>query len=150
MKREIRPFKAEDMLEIITGETKEFGLDLYSNEDLARMTEADGMSITGVVDGVIVGCGGIRKMWKGVGEVWLILSPDVDKYAVSAYICIRDGFSKLIKENKFTRLQGWGRMDFPKAHTLFRHLNFKPEGTARCYTPDGCDAILYAIIRRPK
>ncbi len=147
MKRETRPFKAEDMLKIISGETKEYGLDMYSNEDIAKQTEKDGLSITGLVDGVIVGCGGIRKMWEGVGECWLILSPDVDKYATSAYICIRDGFEKLMKENDFIRLQAWGRMDFPKAHTLFRHLGFKAEGTARKYTPDGVDCIIYSIVR---
>ncbi len=147
MKREIRPFRAEDMLEIISGETKEFGLDMYSNEEIAKQTEKDGMSMTGIVDGAIVGCGGIRKLWDGVGECWLILSPDVDKYAVSAYVCIRDGFKELMKEHNFRRLQAYGRMDFPKAHALFKHLNFKVEGRARKYTPDGCDCILYARIK---
>ena len=147
MKRETRKFRAEDMLEVISGETKEYGLEMYSNEEIAKQTEKDGLSITGIVDGVIVGCGGIRKLWDGVGECWLILSPDVDRYAVSAYICIRDGFEKLMAENNFIRLQAYGRMDFPKAHTLFKHLGFKAEGIARKYTPDSVDAILYARVK---
>jgi RimJ/RimL family protein N-acetyltransferase len=147
MEREIRPFKAQDMLEIISGETKEYGLDLYSNEQVAEQTERDGLSVTGLVDGEIVGCGGIRKMWDGVGECWLILSPEVDKYPLSAYICIKQGIEKLIDENNFIRLQAWGRLDFPQAHTLFKHLGFKPEGTAKKYTPDGVDCILYAKVR---
>ena len=147
---DVRPFKAEDMLAIIEMGVKGQEVKCYghaSMEELAEQTEKDGLSMTGYVDDVIIGCGGIRKLWKGVGEVWMMLSPEVNKYPIRTYECIKEAFNRMIKDNDFVRLQAWGRIGFPKAHTLFRHLGFKPEGIARKYTPDGVDAILYAIVR---
>ena len=146
----IRPFLADDMIWIIDNGVKEEGLKYYGSgtlEELAQQTEEDGLSITGIVNDEIVGCGGIRKLWTGVGEVWLMLSPVVNKYPTKTYICIRDGLQELIAENDFVRLQGWCRMGFAKAHTLFRHLGFVPEGIAHKYTPDGVSCILYARVK---
>ena len=146
-----RPFRAEDMLQIIGNGTKEKGFEYYGSgdlSDLAQQTEDDGLSMTGIVNDVIVGCGGIRKLWAGVGEVWLMLSPKVNLYPIRTYECIKNGLEQLIEENDFHRLQAWGRIGFTKAHTLFRHLKFKPEGIAKCYTPDRCDCILYSRIKQ--
>ena len=146
----IRPFLAEDMIDIIDLGVKENNLKLYGNnnlQELAKETEEDNMSITAVVEGEVVGCGGIRVLWDGVGEVWMMLSPKVNDYPAKAWEVIKSGFEKLIEENDFVRLQGWCRKGFVKAHTVFHHLGFKPEGVARKYTPDGCDCILYSLIR---
>ena len=147
----IRPFRAEDMMTIINEGTKEQGIKYYGHgtlEELAQQTEEDGLSMTGYVNDEIVGCGGIRKLWDGVGEVWLMLSPKTALYPTKTYECIREGLQKLIDENDFVRLQAWGRIGFAKAHTLFKHLGFKAEGIARKYTPDGVDCILYSIVRQ--
>ena len=145
-----RPFVAEDMSIIIGNGTKENGIEYYGAgtlEELAQRTEEDGLSRTGIVNDVIVACGGIRKLWLGVGEVWIMLSPQTALYPIRTYECIEDGFEKLIEENDFHRLQGWCRVGFAKAHTLFRHLGFNPEGIAKKYTPDGVSCILYALIK---
>ncbi len=145
-----RPFKAENMMAIIDMGIKEDGIKCYGHEsleELAQQTEEDGLSITGYVNNEIVGCGGIRKMWDGVGEVWLMLSPQTSLYPIRTYECIKEGLQKLIDDNDLVRLQAWGRVGFAKSHTLFKHLGFKPEGIARKYTPDGVDCILYAIVR---
>ncbi len=145
-----RPFRAEDMMYIIEAGTKEECIKYYGAgtlEELAQETETDGLSITAIINDEIVGCGGIRKLWDGVGEIWLMLSPQTAKYPIRTYECIKEGFEKLIEDNDFVRLQGWCRKGFAKAHTLFRHLGFKPEGIARKYTPDQCDCILYSNVR---
>ncbi len=147
---EVRPFQAEDMLFLINDGIKEKGIQYYGAgtlEELAQQTEDDGLSMTGFVNDMIVGCGGIRKLWDGVGECWLMLSPQTNIYPVKTYKCIRDGFQKVIDESDFHRIQAWGRIGFTKAHTLFRHLGFKPEGIARKYTPDKVSCILYALIK---
>ena len=145
----LRPMVAEDMLWIIESGVKEYGLKCYPTDhmrELALARENNGQCITGLVDGNIVGVGGVDEMWPGVGEVWMMLSYEIDKYPKRAYRVIRDGLKKLIEDNSFRRTQAWGRTDFDQAHTLFRHLGFKPEGIARKYTPDGVDAILYAKV----
>lgn len=146
----IRPFKASDMIWIVDDGIKEYGLKSLGNnniKELAENREENGQCITGVVDDRIIGCGGIDLMWPGVGEVWVLLSYDTDKCPVRAYEVIRDGLKKLIDDNDLWRVQAWGRIGFAKAHTLFRHLGFKPEGLARKYTHDKVDCILYSIVR---
>jgi len=140
---------AEDMLWIIENGVKEYGLKCYPTDqmrELAISRENNGKCITGLVDGNIVGVGGVDEMWTGVGEVWLMLSYETDRYPKRAYKVIRDGLKQLIEDNGFWRTQAWGRIDFDRAHTLFKHLGFKPEGIAKKYTPDGVDAILYAKV----
>jgi hypothetical protein len=144
---EIRPFKAEDLLQIVGDGIKEKNVQLYGKqnlEELAQQTEDDNMSMTGIVHGKIAGCGGIRELWPGVGEVWMMLSPEVNNYPLRTGQIIINGMRALIEDNDFVRLQGWARIDFDKAHTVFRHLGFKAEGIAEKYTPDGCNCILYA------
>jgi hypothetical protein len=144
------PFYAEDMLWIIEDGIKESGLKCIPTEQMKEIAQArqeNGQCVTGWVNGQIVGCGGIDLMWPGVGEVWMLLSYEVDRYPVRAYEVIRDGLGKLIDDNNLQRCQGWCRKGFAKAHTLFRHLGFKPEGYAKKYTPDGVDCILYAKVR---
>jgi hypothetical protein len=148
---ELRAFRAEDMLFLIGDGLKEKNVQMYGNKnlkELAEQTEIDDLSITGFVDGVMVGCGGIRKMWDGVGEVWLMLSPEVNRFPIRTGAVIFNGMRALIEDNDFTRLQGWCRVDFPQAHTLFRHLGFKAEGMAESYTPDECDCILYGLVNK--
>ena len=148
---EIRPFKASDLVWIMAEGVKEFGLRFLPDEqidELAQTREDNGKCITGLVDGVIVGCGGIDLMWPGTGEVWLFLSYEVDRFPLRSYEVIQQGLEELIERNKLRRIQAWGRVGFHQAHTLFRHLGFKAEGLAREYCPDGADAILYARINR--
>jgi hypothetical protein len=146
---EIKPFQAEDMIFIIGDGVKEGNISLYGDANLQSLADnlvKDGMSMTGYVDGKIVACGGIKKLWDGVGEVWLMLSPEIDKLTLRTGECIFRGLDELIRNNDFVRLQGWCRKDFVKAHTLFKHLGFTPEGVARKYTPDGVDCILYGKV----
>ena len=149
LKNGILPFHAEDMLWIIEDGIKEFGVKCIPTEQMTELAierEANGQCITGWVDGRIVGCGGIDLKWPGVGEVWLFLSYETDRFTKRAYKTIKDGIKKLIDDNDLHRCQAWCRIDFDQAHTLFRHLGFEPEGIAKKYMPDGTDAILYAKV----
>ena len=143
-------FYAEDMEWILESGVKEFGLKFIPNEqlkELARTREENGQCVTGWVDGKIVGVGGIDEMWPGVGEVWLLLSYEVNRCPKHSYKVIRDGLKKLIDDNNLHRCQAWCRVDFAEACTLFRHLGFKPEGIAEKYLPDGTDAILFSKVK---
>ncbi|MCK5017545.1 MAG: hypothetical protein KAS32_10800 [Candidatus Peribacteraceae bacterium] len=143
-----RDFKADDMVQILKDGVREFGYAEITDDliKLANLREENGQCITGLVNDVIIGCGGIDLLWEGVGEVWLFLSPDVANFTVKSYRVIKKGLRKLIKDNNLIRTQAWGRVGFNDAHTLFRHLGFKPEGIARKYAPDGADCILYSIV----
>lgn len=147
---EVKSMQAEDMLYVIEHGVKEAGLKAIPNDEmkaLAKEREESGMCVSGWVNGEVVCVAGIDLLWEKVGNVWMMLTPCINKNVREGYICIRKGLKKLIKEHKIRRLQSFGRVDFPECHILFDHLGFKVEGLAKAYTPDGVDAIMYALIR---
>jgi len=146
---EVKPLKAEDILFVIENGVKEVGLKAIPTDEmnaLAKEREESGMCFTGWVNGEVIGVAGIDRLWEGCGNVWMMLTPLINKHVKESYICIRKGMEKLIKENKLRRIQSYGRVDFPACHILFDHLNFEVEGIARKYSPDGVDCILYSLI----
>lgn len=147
---EIRPFRAEDMLYVIEHGIKEVGLKSQATKELVKAAEErekSGTCITGRVNGEIIGVAGIDPIWEGVGEIWMMLTPYVDKNIKEVYKCIREGIKKLIDECKLRRVESYGRVDFPQCHVLFKHLGFKVEGKKEAYTPDGVDCVMYAKVK---
>ena len=147
---EVKPMKAEDLLWVISHGVKEVQLKMTPTDDMkaiAKEREESGMCVTGWVNGEAQCVAGIDLKWEGCGDVWLMVTPCIDKNIRAGYTCIRRGLKKLIKEHKIRRLQSYGRTDFMQCHVLFKHLGFKVEGLARKYTSDGCDCILYSLIR---
>ena len=133
---EIKPLKAGDILWAVEHGVKECNIKVQSSEDIkniARERETSG-SMTGWVDGKIVGCGGIDIIWEGVGSIWLLLTTYIDEHPKEGYLCIKEGFEKLIKDNNLRRIEGVGRVDFLESHILFKDLGFKVEGKKRKYT----------------
>lgn len=146
----IRPFKAQDMIDIVETGIKEFGVKIVGSEhikELAEAREANGRCKTAVVDDKVIGIGGLDEIFVGVYEAWLMLSYEVDNRPIESYEVIRDGFAKLFKDKSVRRIEAWCRTDYPKAHTLLKHLGFKVEGKARKRMPDKTDAILYAKVK---
>ena len=103
-------------------------------------------ALTGLVDGKIIGTGGVVILWESVGEGWIILTKDVNEYKTEAILCIRKLMNQAIKELKLRRLQMIARTDFPKAQKLAKTLGFQCEGCMKNYLPDGSDCFLYARV----
>ncbi len=142
---DVRPMLAEDMMWVLRHGVKE--ANIKADKKAAKEREESGMCVTGWVNGRPECVAGIDLLWEGVGDVWLMVTPRIDTMKREGFVCIRKGLKKLIKDNKIRRLQSYARIDFPECHTLFKHLGFIKEGTAKGYCPDGSDAILYARIR---
>jgi hypothetical protein len=146
---EVKPMKAEDLLYVIKNGVKEVQLKMTPTEEMkviAKQREESGMCVTGWVNGKPECVAGIDLLWEGVGDVWLMVTPAIDRQVKESYKCIRMGLKKLIEDHKLRRLQSYGRVDFKQCHTLFSHLGFEVEGLAREYTADGIDAIMYSLI----
>lgn len=147
MKIDIIPFKAEhvDRLDDLEGELVYLGKDYV---DQIRMNETEGPGYSGVVNNTVVGCGGVRMFWGGVGEAWGI-------YPATAFLHhIKDvfrytklGLERIIVEYDLKRVQATARVNFPCAQNWLRHLGFKIEANMRNYCPSGEDTFLYSIIR---
>lgn len=146
---EVKPFKADDMLYVIEHGVLEIGLKAQPTEEIrqaAQEREESGQCVTGWVNGEIIGIGGIDEEWKGVGNIWLMLTPKIYEYLKEGYKCIRQGMKKLIDDGNYHRVESYGRVDFPACHILFKHLGFDVEGIARKKTHDKVDCLMYAKV----
>jgi hypothetical protein len=145
---EVRLFKASDMKDVMITGIKEFGIDHYSPEHLLQIAaerDANGQCRSCVMDGEVVACAGVDILWPGVGEVWAMVSYEIDKTLV--YKGIAKGLKRVVDDNDLWRVQGWARVGFKEAHVLFKHLGMIREGVARRYAPDGADCVLYSKVK---
>lgn len=108
--------------------------------------ELGGIAKTGLVDGEIVGVGGVVIYWEGVGEGWIILSKKVLNFKIEVVMCIKEMMEQVIVDCRLRRLQVTVRVDFPQAKKLVETLGFEQEGLMRKYLPDGTDCWIYAKI----
>lgn len=116
----IRPFKKEDLgafapIEKITSE--------FSPE-MAQATEDANLSVTGIRDGKVIGCGGVHPIDKEQGEIWLRLSEDCKKHKLDTIRWLRDGF-KIIEETfGFKQINATIRCGFEQSIKLAKLVGF--------------------------
>lgn len=120
-------------------------------KDYPYMEVPNEYCFTAIFEGHIVGVGGLVIHWKGVAEVWLILTADCEKkglHGLVALHAIRDKMEELLEVNNIRRAQATVRTDFPQAIKMIEFFGFEREGLLRQYCPDGADAFRYARIKR--
>jgi hypothetical protein len=108
--------------------------------------DLNGYALSAIVEGKVVGVGGVIPMWDGVGEGWFILTKDVLNCKVEIILVIHKIMKRMFEDLKLWRLQAHTRVDFPKAIELLEHLGFKREGRMSMYLPDKSDAYLYSRV----
>jgi hypothetical protein len=101
-------------------------------------------ALSGYVDGKLIGCGGVRQFWPGVGEAWAFFCPDVRFHARSALIVGRSIIEDIAKRMNYKRIQATARVDFPQAASYLEHLGFGIESVLRRYAHDHSDMFMYA------
>lgn len=118
-------------------------------KDYHYMEIPDDNCITGIFDGCVVGVGGVRIKWDGVGLLWLMLTKDCEKkglHGIIALSAIREKMNELIERNNLWRVQATVRTDFPQAIKMIEFFGFKREGLMKMYNPDKTDSYLYAKV----
>ncbi len=147
---QLRPYKAEDALEVIRRQAKEPGLTLdAATESLAKAKE-QGPALTVVAHGKILGCGGLAMPWPGMAEAWFLCSREVDNLPLLTKIkMIRTAkrvLKKWIKEYKLSRVQVPLREDFPKGVKFAKVLGFTFESVMLKYHQGAGTALMHSII----
>ena len=120
-----------------------------SVKDYPYMEVPNDNCYTAIFQDKIVGVGGTIIHWKGVAEVWLILTADCRKdgaHGLIALGAIKDKMEELLKINNIRRAQATVRADFPQAIRMIEFFGFEREGLLRQYCPDKGDAYRYAKI----
>ncbi len=116
----IRPFKKSDLVafEPIEQIENEF------SPEMAQAIEDSGLSVTGVRDGKVVGCGGVHPITEEQGEIWLRLSRDCCKHKLDTIRWLRDGF-KIIEETfGFKQINATIRCGFEQSIKLAKLVGF--------------------------
>ena len=83
-----------------------------------------GRVFVGLVDGKVIGVGGVYPLWKNAGSVFLFLNREASKYKVSIFKSLLDYIPMLIKEYDIKTLMV-NCIDDIQAKTLITHLGFR-------------------------
>lgn len=144
---ELRPFEPEHAMML---PVRDIEKGMKNNEDFAKWAEENntpGTSYSGFVGDTLLGCGGIKILWHGVGEAWVIFSPDVINHKIAVYRIVTEYLEKLIQDNNLYRVQAHVGCNFGAAINFVKNLGFEVEGKMRKFYPDGTDAFICALVR---
>lgn len=141
----IVPFKIEHALSLSVRPHED---EIKNHPDFEKWAKLNGENIgfSGFCDGVLIGCGGIRTIWNGVGEAWVLGSKEVYKHPKSAFKNVRNYLDKIIKEHNFWRIQAHVRTDNARGVRFVQMLGFKIEGKMHKFNPDGTDSYLFGKV----
>lgn len=116
----VRPFKADDLLAFEPMEP------LSEPDDLthAKMIEDSGLAVTGVRDGVVIGCGGVHPVNEFHGEAWLRLGKDCLKHKIDTMRWIRDGMKIVEEIYPFKQLSAVIKSCFEVSARMVERLGF--------------------------
>jgi hypothetical protein len=88
-------------------------------------------------DDKLLGIGGVLPFWSGVGEAWMLVTPELKKCPMRALKDIQFYFNYLFEKEGFKRIQSVVAVDFTLAHRFIMKLGFVPEGIMPNYGPKG-------------
>lgn len=97
-------------------------------------------------NGGIIACGGILPLWKGVGEVWVVSSPLVEKHPIFFAKTAWRKLFEMIKDLDLERVQSLVDAEHKVSMVWVERMGFKQEGVMRKYM-NGRDFIRYAWVR---
>ena len=142
----IEPFKPEHAMILSVRDTEK---DMKQNKDFAKWAEvnATGTSYSAFHGDTLIGCGGIRTLWDGVGEGWVLFSTEVVNHKVSIRRYVNKYFKKIIEENNLHRVQAHVNCEWGLALRFADSLGFEVEGRMVKFNPDGTDSYLFAWVR---
>lgn len=145
-------YKPEHALEIVATHegVAESGIKFGDEVQLVAdfmMTSA--RSVTYVVDGRVVGCGGICVVKPGFGEAWGLFVADIGDVHIDPNVP-KVGFLKWVEDLKLTRVQAPIRDGFVRGEEYVRYLGFHFEEVVKDYYGEGNDARMWVIKREVK
>ena len=94
------------------------------NDELAQAIEDSDLSVTGIRDGKIVGCGGVHPVNNEQGELWLRLSKDCLKHKLDTLRWLREGLAIIEQTFPFRQLNASIKCCFSESIKLVSFLGF--------------------------
>jgi RimJ/RimL family protein N-acetyltransferase len=144
-----RPYKWQDVIGLLKDPNERGLINQKDAIKWAKLNETEGVGYTALLEGEIIGCGGIRIYWKGVGEAWAIYPRRVGKMRLDHRLA-KEKLYEMIEDNDLKRIQSTPRCDWQESVTYSKWLGFKIEGKMRKYFPingDLVDCYMMSIIK---
>lgn len=139
----IERFRPEHLQSLILQPAQEWARPSFDDPSYAeQLAKFD--SYSGFIDGRIVMCGGITRMWEGRGEAWALIARDVGPSGMHS---IHYAVKRYLGAATLRRIEAACDASFLQAHRWLVLLGFKYEGKMEKYTPDGRDCLRFAMVR---
>lgn len=91
-----------------------------------------------------IACGGIQETHPGVGNAWILLSPEALFNVKSVIECVIEELREAM--DIYHRIQCIVQDDFDQGKRFVEWLGFKMEAYLQKYTSDKKDVILYVMV----
>jgi hypothetical protein len=144
---DVMPFKFEHFQALDIGRPHQaFFYDFPEYDKLLRAAENQ-TSWSGFHEGRVIACGGIVKLWRGVGEGWLFTSPEIIRHKISLTKIVKRLLFKAEQETGLHRIQALVLETFTQGRAWIQLLGFKSEGVLSCYGPNRENFIMYGRTR---
>ena len=134
----LRSFVAADALDISLYENLDLGEQMRSAMYYEKWTP----NVVAVVNGKAVAAGGLRILWSGVGEVWLMLGKEFPALALPK---IKRQLWAWMAFYDLRRVQAVVRCDWKEGNRFAEWSGMKHEGVMKKMYCDGSDANLWAV-----
>ena len=141
---ELVPFRPEHLAQI---RLTERDMDLMMGINPLPMLQA-GPAFTLLNEKSVLGIGGIAMLWRGVGEAWVIASPEVQQNPIIFHRTIKKMLHIISDNMKLHRVQAAVMESFERGHKWIKLFGFKEEGKMEGYGPNGENFIRYARTRK--
>jgi hypothetical protein len=99
----------------------------------------DGWSWAGIGRGKVVIAFGIRHIWHGLAEMWLVPSEDIGSHAISLVRGARAVTDTALQDYGVRRLQICVKVENDTAFKFAKALRFEVESVMRKFGPEGAD-----------
>lgn len=137
------PYRAEHLFQL-EAQDAQVHISTWITKNMALQLE-NGISFTGMVDGLPIVCAGVAEQWEGRALAWAYVSKHAQRYFLHVHRAIK----RFLETSAFRRIETSVAVDFEQGHRWVKMLGFNREAKRmRAYTPDGEDAALYAWVRK--
>ena len=108
--------------------------------------EEKNLAFSGFINNNLVASAGMKLLWGGVAEGWVLATQDVWSHPIVIARAIKKNFEVLAENNKIKRVQTAVRADFDIGLKFAKWLGLKNEGMMEYYGIDGSHHYRYARI----
>jgi len=125
-------------------DTKEYIKNIPNYIDYLWANAEAGSSWAGIGRGKVVAAFGIKPIWNGLAEMWMIPGTDIGRHTISIVRGAKVLTNSAIKDYDLKRLQIGVRTENDTAFRFAKSLGFGVESVMKRFGPEGADYYMMA------